>query len=417
MKIKNKISAKKLMVSFLLLSSVLFFSNCKKEKEISPQIGDVTNASALTDSVEKELPQPGDVINAAALTGSLGKVEVAPSLSSAAYDLTKSLPVGYVKDGSIDYTTYVQAALNKYSEIVFPAFPILVNDKGLLIPSNRKIWFKTGSVIKLKPTSLSSYKIFNIKNVTNVTLVNPVIIGDRQKHIGTEGEAGIGIKIYGTSSNINIYSPKVSYTWGDGIYIGDKSKTILIEKAWISKAGRNGITIVSGINVTLSNPYIQYSDRLNPMAGIDIEPNGTTDELQGIKISNPVTYKNGWTGIQVGMSQFYYDNEIPKKTISIEVSNHKDTGSGKYGVWLSTAGKYSVRDMGTEVSGTLKFTNPTWIGNNLAINAYHLREPAITFTLTNPTIINTLGQTLSQTSLTSLFSMNIGKVTKVITYK
>jgi len=82
------------------------------------------------------------------------------------------LPAGYVKDGSRDYTSYLQAAINKYSNLVFPAFPIMVNANGLTIPSNKTITFLTGSTIVFKPTLLATYNILKISGSTNVTLYN-----------------------------------------------------------------------------------------------------------------------------------------------------------------------------------------------------------------------------------------------------
>jgi hypothetical protein len=450
MRIKN-LSTEKLSFVFTALTFVFLLSNCKKDEQILPN--EIQTNSTIIDSVDTPLtPETGSAVDtlpttetapavntpatietapavntpsttetnsAVSSNGSLPTLSAtAPAVSSIAYNIANALPAGYVKDGSKDYTTYIQAAVNKYAEIVFPGFPVLINDKGLTIPSNRKIWFLSGSVLKLKPSALDSYKMIEIKNRTNVTLINPVLIGDRQQHLATTGEHGTGISITGASSSVKIYSPKVSQTWGDGIYIGGTSKDILVDKARISKAGRNGITIVSGINITLADPYIEYSDRINPMAGIDIEPNETTDNLQNIKITNPVTVKNGWTGIQIGMSQFYYDQINTRKQVSIEVINHKDEGSVLNGVWLSTAGKgragYDLA--GNVVSGSIKFTNPVWKNNQLPIKGATLSEKAITFTLYKPTVINTDGLTLTTSALQTLFSKNIGKVTKVITY-
>src|SRR5690606_33584071 len=142
-----------------------------------------------------------------------------------AYYVENALPAGYVKDGTVDYTCYLQSEIKKYSVIVFPAFAIQVNDKGLLIRSNRKIYFTEGSELRLKPTSKSKYDVIKIDRVSNVTLIGPKIIGDRNKHIGTSGEWGNGIGIY-SSSNIYMENPRVYDCWGDGIYIGRRDNSV-----------------------------------------------------------------------------------------------------------------------------------------------------------------------------------------------
>ena len=59
--------------------------------------------------------------------------------------LTDYLPRNFVRDGSMDYTSFIQIALIKNPNIVFPDFPVLINDSGLEIPSNRTLTFLKGS--------------------------------------------------------------------------------------------------------------------------------------------------------------------------------------------------------------------------------------------------------------------------------
>src|ERR1700758_4716525 len=49
------------------------------------------------------------------------------------YKITSSLPANYVKNGSVDYTSFIQGALDKYSKVIFPDFPVLINESGLTI--------------------------------------------------------------------------------------------------------------------------------------------------------------------------------------------------------------------------------------------------------------------------------------------
>src|SRR5690606_11994065 len=61
--------------------------------------------------------------------------------SAELYDITQSLPAGYVKNGSVDYTQYIQKALDDHNKVMFPDFPILINDAGLSVRSNTKLFF------------------------------------------------------------------------------------------------------------------------------------------------------------------------------------------------------------------------------------------------------------------------------------
>jgi len=240
MKIKTK---KPLMLMSAFFLMALTLSSCKKEEiilnEISPaeteQPGSIVETEK--DSVQNQNDAPLDTakLDSAAITEKdsivpplseppkLEPEQTQPPIGTHAYTIEKALPAGYVKDGSVDYTSYIQNAINNYTELVFPDFPLLVNDAGLKVPSNRIIHFMAGSEIRLKSSSKANYDIFRIENAVNVTLNGPHIVGDRYSHKGTSGEWGHGIGIY-SSKNITVNEAKVYNCWGDGIYIGTKER-------------------------------------------------------------------------------------------------------------------------------------------------------------------------------------------------
>src|SRR5690606_11453916 len=84
------------------------------------------------------------------------------------YDITNALPKGYKKDGSVDYTKYLQEALNKYNNILMPDFT--VSTSGLLAISNSHIKFQSNSKLKLIPTDRERYQVLAIHGVENVTV-------------------------------------------------------------------------------------------------------------------------------------------------------------------------------------------------------------------------------------------------------
>src|SRR5690606_16040148 len=110
----------------------------------------------------------------------------------------------------------------------------------------------------------------NIINAENVKVNNAYLIGDKDKHLGTKGEWGMGINIL-SSSNVNIINPKIKKTWGDGIYIGELSlakqknikkksftnTNINIKEGSIDDCLRNGISIISGVNILVDGVTIQ----------------------------------------------------------------------------------------------------------------------------------------------------------------
>lgn len=367
---KQNLKAGFLTVILMVLS--IFLSQCKKDNIIIPEL----KSTALG-------AMPADVKLAA--TG----------IITTSFYLVNALPAGYVKDGSRDYTSYVQAAVTKYSNIVFPGFPILINDSGIKIGSDKTITFQTGSELRLKPTSLGNYSVVKIANASNVTLYNPVIIGDRFTHLGTSGEWGMGIGIYG-STNVKIYNAKVTDCWGDGIYLGQadgriNNKNIIIKDAYLRKNRRDGITIIGVDGLLLDNLYSGYSDGTLPMCGINIEPNNIYSEVKNVRINNPRTENNGKNGIQIGLRRMLGSTN---KYSDITVVNHVDIGSPRYPFKVACS-------PGEEITGTMygliDIVNPSWHKTAIETNLYlwlSSNEPNLKTAVSSPEIMTMSGSIL-----------------------
>jgi len=325
----------KLLLSTVIGITALVFTNCKKDN-IAPEL-----AADNSLKTNKEL------------------MAVLSYVDSTSYYLVNSLPAEYVKDGTRDYTTIVQAAILKYSNIVFPGFPILINDTGLKIPSNRTITFLQGSELRMQPTAKAGYNLLSISNATNVILVDPVLKGDRYQHLGTTGEWGHGISING-STNITVLTPKIKDMWGDGIYIGVAnniiSKNISVKGADIQYSRRNGITIIAVDGLLLESPYVAFTNGIAPMSGIVIEPNFNTEEVKNVVINNPKTENNLGSGLYFDFGNLMGGGQ---KKIDVTVDKHIDIKS-------NTAVKVYSRKpdgSGSTIQGDVKFVNPNWSAN------------------------------------------------------
>ena len=321
---------KKLLTFSLLISMNLFFSQCKKDdNELFVQENSTNTISSLA--------------------------VIAPTDG---YKLEDSFPSGYVKDGSVDYTSVIQAVIDKYPNVVFPNFPLLINDTGLKVPSNRSITFLEGSELRLKPSSKANYDMLVMRSASNVTLYNPVLIGDRYNHLGTGGEWGMGISING-SSNITIVNPKAREMWGDGIYIGPDngviSRNITIKNAVVEYNRRDGITITAVDFLNLESPYAAFSNGTMPMAGIAFEPDHNSEEIKNVIITNPRTEGNAGTGMFVDFGNLMGGGQ---KKVDVTITNHVDVGSLR-GVKAMSR----VTDGSSTIQGDLKFINPSWSKN------------------------------------------------------
>jgi len=253
------------------------------------------------------------------------------------YDITNALPKGYKEDGSVDYTKYLQEALNKYNNVLMPNFT--VSTSGLLAVSNSHIKFQSNSKLKLIPTDKERYQVLAIHGVENVAVSNANIEGDLKKHKGTKGEWGFGIDIR-NSKNITIKNAKVSNCWGDGIVVAYGTKGFLGKKTFktanivisgfnISYCRRNGIK-VGGVNkLTISNGVISNIKGTPPQAGIMIEPDKTKYILKDISVRN-VSTSNCVTGIATNLGN--YVSEVENRNFDLLIDNFtsKDNQCGIY---------------------------------------------------------------------------------------
>ncbi len=243
------------------------------------------------------------------------------------YYAINSLPKGYSKRGNIDYTEYLQNAIDKHSIVILPNFPVLISDKGLNLNSNQVVLFQPQSKLVLKPTAKGYYDMLNITQKSNVKIYYANLEGDRYTHLGKKGQWGFGIAIK-SSKNIQIYSPFIENMWGDGIYVGQvnniPSKDIVISNAFINSSRRNGISVTSANGVNIIDCFISNTYGNSPESGLDIEPNTINDEIKNITIKNLTTFNNKWSGVLMVFELLKSKNI---KDISVKIDGHKDDGS------------------------------------------------------------------------------------------
>jgi hypothetical protein len=272
------------------------------------------------------------------------------------------LPKGYVKDGTVDYTAYIQKAVDANKKIMMPDFPLMTT--GISAQSNSQIYFQKGSSLILKPTADVRYQIISLHGVENVKIYNPKLIGDRDKHLDSKGEWGFGIDIRG-SRNVEIYNVNISDCWGDGIVLVKTlrnikpgitkqniftTENIKIIGGIINNVRRNGITIAGGKDVLLKNLLITNINGTNPMAGIDIEPDDSSNDLANINIDN-VKINNANVGIDLHLG--HYGDPSLSKSVTISCTNIsvENANSGIY-----IAG-YKTKPNIKEITGYFKVDN------------------------------------------------------------
>lgn len=211
---------------------------------------------------------------------------------------------GAKADGVTDDTAAIQAALDASSYVYIPDGVYMVNagggnaqsdayGAGLRPKNGHRIELSENAVLKALPNPNKFYNIININGVEDVRISGGKILGDNATHTGSGGDGGYGVFIR-ASKNITVDGVEISDCWGDcvmvsyrsesdgnGGYVGVQSEDIVIERCVIHGGRRQGISVCSGIGVTIRDCEVYDITQMAPRAGIDIEPDwvGAADDV------------------------------------------------------------------------------------------------------------------------------------------
>jgi Pectate lyase superfamily protein len=94
---------------------------------------------------------------------------------------------------------------------------------SLNLKSNMTFRMMYGAILKAIPNNNGGqFHIIRMDNVTNVNVVGGTVKGERASHLGTTGEWGKGVGLYG-ANNVVIEDVTSKDNWGDGFYVSDHS--------------------------------------------------------------------------------------------------------------------------------------------------------------------------------------------------
>ncbi len=173
---------------------------------------------------------------------------------------------------------------------------------GIQPKSNMTLQLSPGTIIKALPNGSAGYNVINLTNVSNVNIYGGTVAGERDQHTGTTGEWGRGILI-NSSNNIHVSGVRIIDAWGDGIEILDtpsvRTSNITLTDIVALNNRRQGISIISGSNITISGGEYSNTNGTPPSAGIDIEPNDSDDIVSNVVFDGISAKNNDGSGILV----------------------------------------------------------------------------------------------------------------------
>lgn len=101
---------------------------------------------------------------------------------------------------------------------------------------------------------------------------------------------------------------------GDGLYIGPlvtcefsecrhPSEDVTIERLTVTGAYRNGLSVISAINLTVRDSVFELTKGTAPQAGVDIEPDHGGDRLENVKFERCTARENGGSAYKVNLEK------------------------------------------------------------------------------------------------------------------
>lgn len=276
--------------------------------------------------------RPGEVISRAD-AAMLVRNSLKPDFQLA--DRVNVKDYGAIGDGASDDTEAINKAIMAASAqniktVYIPAGKYLINALESVRPlSHMRLCLAPYAVLQAIPNDSENYAVIRMENLAEVEIRGGTIIGEREAHTGTTGQWGMGIDMEGCS-DITVSDVSIANCWGDGIYIGSTKaqnycEDILIERFDLDNNRRQGISLISGRNVTIRDGVIANTQGHLPQAGIDLEPNEYDESMQEILIENLQTINNAGYGIDFWLGQCAGSS----RQFSLTIRNHRDKGSGK----------------------------------------------------------------------------------------
>lgn len=207
---------------------------------------------------------------------------------------------GMVGDGTTDNTT-------AFRNMCLIAGQSLLIKRGtyetsyFTLPENTTLFLEPGTIIRDTGALGSSERFLNITNDNihiigwgaEITMVRADYGSGEQRH---------GVFIYG-AQNVLIEGLASNDCGGDGFYVGgangDPATNVILRNCSGDNNRRQGLSVVNARHFRDYDGQWTNTTGTAPSAGIDIEPNGTTDVMEDVKIIRPRCTGNDGPGIEV----------------------------------------------------------------------------------------------------------------------
>ena len=260
-----------------------------------------------------------------------------------------------------DATEYLQAAISSKARTV--VVPYMGDDwvvKPITLVSNQEIVFEPGVVVCAKKGEFKGTgdSLFTASGATDVTLrgYGATLRMHKQDYMTSDyakGEWRMVLDIV-SCRRVNVLGLNLESSGGDGIYLGVNGRDqpycedVVVRDVTCNDNYRQGISVISAVNLLIENCVLANTGGTPPGAGIDLEPNSAGEKLVNCVIRNTVIENNEGAGLLVYLKNLSRESDpVSIRFDNCYVRNGKDVGIGVG----------AVKDDGPQ--GLIAFTNCT----------------------------------------------------------
>ncbi|RKO69227.1 hypothetical protein D7322_23640 [Sphingobacterium puteale] len=252
-----------------------------------------------------------------------------------------------------DNTTLINQVLIQFDTVVLSADykvnPVGKTDAGytggVKPRTGNTLKFLHGCKLYIDPNDSESYSILTLNSVNDVKIIDALVYGDVENHIGSSGEWGHGITVYGCE-NILLVNPQAHYCWGDGLTIASSSthhnKNVRITGGTEAHFNRrNGVSIISCERLYIDEIIANYNGTIRgtlPMYGVDIEPNANGRDHIDCVIDSIKTWGNNEGGLEIIPAYMQHINYNAQGVFKCSIGSYVSNFDG-----ANTQGRGSLR--------------------------------------------------------------------------
>ncbi len=263
------------------------------------------------------------------VAGHVGVVTVAELES--ALSLPADTVRGAVGDGVTDDAPAIQDSMNATTYLRLEPGKTYLCDSVLTVPSDITIDL-AGSTLKAGPGIGDNERLVTIDTVSNVTVRNGEIDGDKASYAPTT-EYRHNIYIV-DSDTIKVHDIYTHDAKGDGLYVGgsggsNASTNITVDRVVSKNGHRQGLSVTAIDGGVFTDCEFRDTIGTAPQCGLDIEPNGDDAPIDNLYFNNCKFTGNENAGVLIALRE---TPTLPRGTIEFHDCTINGNHQGIYPV-------------------------------------------------------------------------------------